>query len=145
LQLTTLFGTTQLALQDALQRNLDAAGSTPRAPNFVTVTLRREAFIGEHEGEMNDELARFRRDLENGMRSFVSAHGWSIGGSGTLVLNLQLRSIPAECEVEARIARSFYELIVEDRGQDLFIREGSMREPCECNAGCIHNRQMAGK
>ncbi len=116
MQLTTLFGTAQLALQDALQRNLDAAGSTPRAPNFITVVLRRESFAREYTGEQHDEIARFRRDLEGALRAFVSAHGWSIGGSGTLVLNMLLRSIPAECEVEARIARSFYELVVEDDG-----------------------------
>ncbi len=114
MQLTTLFGTTQLLLQSALRRNLDAAASTPRVPNFIVVTLRRTSFMAEYDGAMQDQLARFRRDLEAGMRSFVSAHGWSIGGSGTVVLNILLGSIATECEVEARIARSFYELLVED-------------------------------
>lgn len=125
MQLTTLFGTTQLALQDALRRNLDAAGSTPRAPNFVVVTLRRESFATEYPGEIQDEIARFKRDLEGVMRTFVEAHGWSIGGSGTVVLNVALRSIPGECEVEARIARSFYELMIEDDSGKRTVHVGS--------------------
>jgi len=125
LQLTTLFGTTQLALQDALRRNLDAAGSTPRAPNFIVVTLRRESFAAENSGEDRDEIARFKRDLEGAMRAFVSAHGWSIGGSGTVVLNVLLRSIPEECEVQARIARSFYALAIEDDAGKRTVQVGS--------------------
>ena len=125
MQLTTLFGTAQLALQQALLRNLDAAGSTPRAPNFITVTLRRETFVGEYQGEASDELARFRRDLESALRTFVNAHGWGIGGSGTLVLNILLRSIPDACEVDARIERSFYELVVEDDRGKRTVQVGS--------------------
>jgi hypothetical protein len=115
---TTLFGTAQLALQDALRKNLDAASTTPRAPNFVIVSLRRESFVLEYEGELQNEITRFRRDLDAAMRSFISAHGWGIGGSGTVVIHILLRSMVEACEVQAEIARSFYELeIQDDRGK----------------------------
>jgi hypothetical protein len=115
--LTTLFGTAQLALQEALRKNLDAADTTPRAPNFVVVTLRRERFLQEYRGELAVEIERFRRDLETAMRTFVDAHGWIVGGSGTALVNVLLRAIGEECTVDARIARAFYVLAInDDRG-----------------------------
>jgi FHA domain len=112
--LTTLFGTAQLALQDELRRNLDAADSTPRAPNFVVVTLRPDRFAEEHRGETEEQVERFRRELEMGMRAFLDAHGWIVGGSGTAVINIVFRELVEDCHVDARIVRSFYTLAIED-------------------------------
>lgn len=116
--LTTLFGTAQLAMQEALSAGLDAVGSTPRAPNFVVVTLRRDAFMREHQGEIADERERFRRELENAMRSYVASHGWIVGGSGTIFMNLLIENTDADCAVAAHIARSVYTLsLLDDRGE----------------------------
>lgn len=114
MSLTTLFGTTQLALQDAMRRNIDSSGGTSRAPNFIVARLRRDDFLAEYPGRIEDETARFKRDLESAMRSFAGSHGWSIGGSGTVVVNVLLEAIPQQCEVQAQVARSFYECSIED-------------------------------
>lgn len=116
--LTTLFGTTQLALQDAMRRNIDSSGGLSRAPNFIVARLRREDFLAEYPGRTADEIGRFKRDLESAMRSFAASHGWSIGGSGTVVVNVLLSDIAQQCDLQARIARSFYECsIQDDQGQ----------------------------
>ncbi|MEP7217400.1 MAG: FHA domain-containing protein [Bacteroidota bacterium] len=104
--LTTLFGTAQLRLQGALSDNLDARGGTPRAPNFVVVTLSRESFQRAHSGTLEDERERFRRDMEGAMRGFVASHGWIIGGSGTLFMNIIVKEMGEDCAVEAALARS---------------------------------------
>ena len=115
--LTTLFGTAQLAMQEALSAGLDAITTSPRAPNFLVVTLRRDAFMAEHQVEIHDERERFRRELEGAMRSYVASHGWIVGGSGTIFMNILIENVEAECTVEARIARSVYTLgVVDDRG-----------------------------
>jgi hypothetical protein len=116
--LTTLFGTAQLAMQEALSAGLDAITTTPRAPNFLVVTLRRDAFMAEHQGEIGDERERFRRELESAMRAYVASHGWIVGGSGTIFMNIMIENVEAECGVEARIVRSAYTLAVtDDRGR----------------------------
>lgn len=123
--LTTLFGSAQLALQDALRRNIDSAGGTVRAPNFVIATLPREDFLHEFPGAVEDAVARFKRELEGAMRSFVNAHGWSIGGSGMVVLNVQFGDAVRECGVRAWIARSFYALRIEDDAGGRIVQVGS--------------------
>lgn len=101
-----------------MRRNIDSSGGSSRAPNFIIARLNREDFSAEYPGRAADEIARFKRDLESAMRSFAGSHGWSIGGSGTVVVNVLLDDIPQQCEVQARIARSFYEFSIEDdRGQ----------------------------
>jgi hypothetical protein len=115
--LTTLFGTAQLAMQEALSAGLDAVTTTPRAPNFIVVTLRRDAFMAEHQGEVRDERERFRRELESAMRNYIASHGWIVGGSGTIFMNVLIENAEAECTVDARIARSVYTLgVMDDRG-----------------------------
>ncbi len=117
MMLTTLFGTAQLAMQGAISAGLDALSTTPRAPNFIVVRLGRAPFIAEYRGQAADEIERFRRELELAMRGFVTSHGWIIGGSGVLFLNILLDEID-ECRVEARVARSVYTLGVrDDRGE----------------------------
>jgi hypothetical protein len=92
LALTTLFGTAQLALQDALARGLDRSGPTPKAPNFAIVSLRRERFLADNPGALADERKRFRHDLDAAVKSFLVANGWRIGGTGTMHINTLLRA-----------------------------------------------------
>ncbi|MBS1914293.1 MAG: FHA domain-containing protein [Bacteroidetes bacterium] len=115
--LTTLFGSAQLALQDAVRSGLDAAGSTPRIPNFIVVMLNREQFQAEFGWDVRENLGRIRRDLERALMEFMAAHGWGIGGSGTISLNVVLGDMAMPCSVEARIARSFFGVVInDDRG-----------------------------
>lgn len=123
--LTTLFGTTQLALQHELRRKLDTSDLIPRAPNYIVVSLHHDKFIAEHRGEVMAEIERFRRDLENAMRAFLSAHEWAVGGSGNIVINIVLRGLDEPCIVEARIERSFYELLIDDDRGSRTVQVGS--------------------
>jgi hypothetical protein len=112
--LTTLFGTAQLALQDALAKHLDGSSGAPRVPNFAIVSLRRDRFHGDNPGELAEERQRFRGDLESAMRSFLLANGWRIAGTGALVLNVVLRAIPQDCVVQVRTVDRLYELEISD-------------------------------
>ena len=112
--LTTLFGTAQLALQDALTRHLDNSGTTAKVPNFAVVSLRRDRFQSDNPGVLAEERARFRADLDAAMRSFITANGWRIGGTGTLVLNVVLRAISQDCTVQVRTVDRLYELEIAD-------------------------------
>lgn len=115
--LTTLFGTAQLVLQDELRRMVDTSGVPPRAPNFILAWLRHTSFMAEFGWDPEGNLERFRRDLEGAMAEFVAAHGWAVGGSGTVVMNLELSGQSNECTVRAAFAASFYTLgITDDRG-----------------------------
>jgi hypothetical protein len=112
--LTTLLGSAQLAVQDTLAGLLD---SEMRVPNFIVVSLRRESFLAQYRGAMTTERERFRRELADGLKSFLASHGWRIAGTGTPVVNVMLRSLHDECAVQARVVDSLYELeINDDRG-----------------------------
>jgi hypothetical protein len=116
--LTTLFGTAQLALQEALASNLDTSGPTPRVPNFIIVSLRRDTFVAEHRGPIEEERVRFRRGLEEAAGQFMTAHAWRAAGTGALTLNVVFRSTDADCTVQARVVQYLYELSIrDDRGQ----------------------------
>jgi hypothetical protein len=114
LALTTLFGTAQLAIQDALARQLDSSGSMLRVPNYIVVSLRRDRFQSDNPGELAEERARFRTDLEAAVKSFLVANGWRVGGTGTLILNVVLRAINQDCVVVARTVDRLYELEITD-------------------------------
>jgi hypothetical protein len=118
LALTTLFGTAQLALQDALAKNLDSSGGAPRVPNYAIVSLRRDRFQSDNRGALAEERVRFRSDLESAVRSFLTANGWRVGGTGSLILNVVLRAINQDCVVQVRTVDRLYELeIHDDNGQ----------------------------
>lgn len=112
--LTTLFGTTQLALQDALARELDTRGPMPSVPNFVIVSIMRDRFLADNPGALDEERNRFRHDLEKGARSFLTANGWRVGGSGTFVLNVLVRTIDDDCTVQVRTLDRLYDLEIDD-------------------------------
>lgn len=115
--LTTLFGSAQLALQDAILGNLERDGARVSAPNFITVSFKRTAWIREFGSDSNDLHERVRRDLQGAMRRFIESHGWPIAGSGVITLNVLIRSIDDDCRVQARVTRGLYELrIRDDRG-----------------------------
>ena len=135
--LTTLFGTAQLALQDALRRGLDAAASTPRAPNFVVVRLHRAAFAREFGWEPRQNVERLNRDLEKAALEFVAAHGWAVGGNGAVTVNVVLAESGADCAVEARTVQGLCTLeVTDDRGQRTVLVTGNpaivgrAHEPC---------------
>lgn len=112
--LTTLFGTVQLELQNALASQLQLENGSPTVPNFVVISLRRESFQKEHAGAVEKGLEHFRRDLDEAMRVYITSNGWRVGGTGHLVLNILLRSIPRECTVQVRRADALYRLTVND-------------------------------
>lgn len=101
-------------MQGALRAGVDAAGSTPRAPNFVVLRLRRASYMGEYGWDAEGNLERLRRDLEAAYRQYIEAHGWGIGGSGTPVINLVLVEAEEPCTANARVAQSFYDLSLQD-------------------------------
>lgn len=125
--LTTLFGTAQLALQDALTRHLDNSGSSPAVPNFAIVSLRRDRFQSDNPGELDEERKRFRTDLEQAMRSFIAANGWRIGGTGSLVLNVVLRAIAQDCTVQVRTVDRLYQLAITDDAGERTVAVRSLR------------------
>lgn len=112
--LTTLYGTVQLALQEALAKQVQPGSANPAVPNFALVSIRRDRFVADNRGEIEGEKLRFRRDLDSAVRSFLSANGWRIGGSGNLVLNLLLRAIPQDCTVQVRTVTDLYRLDIVD-------------------------------
>lgn len=112
--LTTLFGTAQLALQNALAGALDTSGPTPRVPNFINLSLQREAFQREHPGAIVEERERFRREIMDAVRSYLSANGWGVAGTGSPVVNLLFRTIPSPLEIQIRTVEALYRLEVED-------------------------------
>lgn len=114
LALTTLFGTAQLALQDALTRHLDSSGTVAKTPNFVIVSLRRDRFQSDNPGALAEERKRFRTDLDAALRSFITANGWRVGGTGTFVLNVVLRAISQDVIVQVRTVDRLYELEISD-------------------------------
>ena len=114
--LTTLFGTTQLALQDALAKQLDARDQAPRVPNFAVISLRRDRFLKEHTGALETERERFRSDLHEATTAFLLSNSWRVGGTGTLVINLLLRAIRTDCSVQLRCVDALYELLIRDDG-----------------------------
>lgn len=114
--LTTLFGTAQLALQDAMAKRIDRSGAAPAVPNFAIVSLRRDRFHADNPGELEEERRRFRADLEQAVRSFLTANGWRVGGTGALVLNVVLRAISEDCTVQVRSVDRLYELEITDDG-----------------------------
>jgi hypothetical protein len=123
--LTTLLGTAQLAMQDALAGHLDLSNGMPRTPNFIVVSLRRDSLLQQYKGPLTQERERFRRDLEDGARAFLSSHGWRIGGTGSLVINVVLRAISSDCNVQARTVEWLYQLkVTDDNGsRDLPVRQ----------------------
>ncbi len=112
--LTTLFGSAQLALQDAISSNLERDGTRVAAPNFVTVSLKRSVWLREFGDESSDQHERIRRDLEGAMRRFIESHGWPVAGSGLIALNILVRTIDNDCHVQARVTRGLYELRIRD-------------------------------
>lgn len=112
--LTTLLGTAQLALQNALAGSVDVAAGVPRVPNVVTISLRREAFLRQYPGQLVEERERFRREITEAARAYLSANGWRIGGTGSLVVDILLRDIPVECDVRLGTLDALYELRIED-------------------------------
>lgn len=116
--LTTLLGTAQLTLQNALSTAVDAGGAMPRVPNFVRLSLKREAFLRQYTGPLAEERERFRREIMEGARSYLAANGWRIGGTGTLVVNILLRAIETDCEVRLETLDALYTLgITDDEGK----------------------------
>jgi hypothetical protein len=112
--LTTLFGSAQLALQDAISSNLERVGLRVAAPNFVTVSLRRSLWLQEFGSGSSDYHERIRRDLEGAMRRFIESHGWSVAGSGVITMNVLIRTIDDDCHVQARVTRGLYEIRIRD-------------------------------
>jgi hypothetical protein len=127
LALTTLFGTAQLALQDALTRQLDNSGAVAKVPNFAIVSLRRDRFQSDNPGEIAEERHRFRADLEAAMKSFITANGWRVAGTGALVLNVVLRAITQDCAVQVRTVDRLYELAISDDAGERTVAVKSLR------------------
>jgi hypothetical protein len=112
--LTTLFGTVQLELQNALAAQLRVEGGSPTVPNFVVISLRRESFQSQHGDAGQKGVEAFRRDLHEAVSSYLNANGWRVGGTGHLVINLLLRSIPRDCTVQVRRTDALYKLRIRD-------------------------------
>lgn len=114
--LTTLFGTAQLALQDALAKHLDTSGPTPKAPNFAIISVRRDRFISSNPGGIEDERKSFRHDLDAALKAFLASNGWRIGGTGSMILNIVDRAIAEDCVVQVRTVDRLYDLEIADDG-----------------------------
>lgn len=127
--LTTLFGTAQLELQKRLAASIRQTNGGSTVPNFLVVSLRREDFQESYRGPLEVERTRFRQELEEAARGYVQANGWRIGGTGSIVVNVVLRSIPQPCQVEVRTVNHLYVLeIFDDRGiRQLPVRARSVR------------------
>ncbi len=116
--LTTLFGTVQLTLQQAIGNGLTMRGGIPQAPNFAVVSVRRDRFVAEHRGPFAEEASRFRRELHQRAVEYVEASGWRFAGFGSFVMNFLIRTIPQDCLVQVRPAESLYDLsIVDGKGE----------------------------
>lgn len=108
--LTTLLGRARLDVQDALRRRLEER----RAPNFIVVSLRRDAVRSEF-GSIDDNVrTRFRREISSEVRRMLEAYGWITGGCGALSINILFRSIDTDCDVRARFVTSFARLRIHD-------------------------------
>ncbi len=123
--LTTILGTAQLAVQRALADHVSLDGAQPTVANFLVVSLRREEFRAAY-GADESEIERVRNELDRAAREFVVANGWRVGGTGTLVVNLLVRSIPETCQVQLRTVDHLYRLEVHD---DRGIRAVAVRSP----------------
>lgn len=115
--LTTLFGTAQLAAQDAITAALDTSGAVPVSPNLITLSLQRRLFDKEHKGDLNQEREALRSQLTGLLTAFVGSHGWHIGGAGELIVNILIRSVNKDCVAQASVAQTLYHLdLHDDRG-----------------------------
>lgn len=112
--LTTLFGTVQLELQNALASQLQLEAGSPVVPNFIVISMRRESFQKQHPGDIDKALEHFRRDIDEALRAYIASNGWRVGGTGNLNFNLLLRSIPRDCTVQVRRADALYRLKISD-------------------------------
>jgi len=108
--LTTLLGTAQLDVQDAIRRGVSGG----RAPNLVIVSLGRTAVNREFGADDTHIRSRMRREIESGVRRTIDAHGWIIGGCGDLSVNVLVRSIDCAVSASAHTVPSFAELRVQD-------------------------------
>jgi hypothetical protein len=138
--LTTLLGSAQLAVQDALSAALETDGGVMRVPNFIVVSIRREAFLSQYRGPLTTERERFRRELGDGVRTFLASHGWRVAGAGGTVVNVLLRSLREDCAVQVRTVNALCDLeISDDRG----IRSESVRHS-PAAVGRAHNPHPRG-
>jgi len=110
--LTTIFGGVQLVAQDALRAGLRLLSGVPCVDNLVVVSLRRDRLPAEFGGA--DGIESFRRELHAALSEFVAANGWSVAGTGSIVVNLLLRAIPESFSVRTRTAESLFDLTVTD-------------------------------
>jgi hypothetical protein len=114
--LTTLLGRAQLMVQNAMTSGLTVVDGVPRVPNDIVVSLRRESFLQQYHGALTEERERFRRELHEGVRAFLASHGWRVGGTGSIVINVLLRAITEECVVQVRTVDRLFDLLITDSG-----------------------------
>lgn len=112
--LTTLIGTAQLAAGRAAERGLR---ESIEVPNLYRVSLGRAALVESYGDDFDGGVEQIRRSVEEGVTRLAEAHGWRVGGGGTIVVSIAVRSIREECDVEGEHARQLYRLTVtDDRG-----------------------------
>jgi len=112
--LTTLIGTAQLAAGRAAERGLH---DSVEVPNLYLVSLSRAALRESYGDDPDGGVEQVRRGVEATVARVAEAHDWRVGGGGTIVVSMAVRSIREVCDVEGVHARQLYRLTVsDDRG-----------------------------
>lgn len=108
--LTTIFGGVQLAVQKSLGAGLTVTSGIPYVDNLIVVSMRPERVAAEFVGGVES----FRRELHSALTEFVAANRWSVGGTGAIVVNILLRTIPEEFIVRTLTVNSLFDLVISD-------------------------------
>lgn len=114
MQLTTTFGSAQLALQNALLKGIAHDSNHPVSPNFLLVSVNRERFAVDYPGDAEQQIRQFKAELSAAAQGYITSNGWRTGGTGSLIINLLLASIQEDCTVRARIVDPLYRLAITD-------------------------------
>ena len=110
--LVSQFGAALLAVQGALLRSVETAGTVQRAGNLVVISLDRETFFMEQGSLEPEGVQRFRRLAEREIEDFLASNEWAL--TGPLSVNILLRSLPNSCDVRVEHCRTFFTVTVRD-------------------------------